>query len=183
MKARGNYIKEVLIHEEQLQTRVKELGAQITEDYKDLEEDLLLIGILKGAVVFMADLIKEIEIPVMMDFMSVSSYGKGRTESSGVVRILKDLDEDIHDKNILIVEDIVDSGLTLSYLKDIMLRRGAKSVRIASLLNKPHRRKNEVKIDYCGFEVPNMFIVGYGIDYSEKYRNLTYIGALDESEY
>lgn len=176
-------IKEVLISEEEIAKRVKELGQKITKDYQDGFEDLILVGILKGAVVFLADLIKEIEIPVQIDFMSVSSYGKGKTESSGVVRILKDLDEDITDKHVLLVEDIIDSGLTLSYLSDIMIRRGAKSVKIATLLNKPARREKEVNIDYCGFEVPNEFIVGYGIDYSEMYRNLTFIGALDESAY
>ncbi len=183
MKTINEDIKEVLISEEELAKRVSELGKEITKDYKDGYEDLILIGILKGAVVFLADLIKEIEIPVQIDFMSVSSYGKGNTESSGVVRILKDLDEDITDKHVLLVEDIIDSGLTLSYLSDIMIRRGAKSVKIATLLNKPARREKEVAIDYCGFKVPNEFIVGYGIDYSEKYRNLTFIGALDEKAY
>lgn len=183
MRQMRDDIKEVLISEEDIAKRVKELGIQITEDYSGIDDDLILVGILKGAVVFLADLIKEIEIPVMIDFMSVSSYGKGRTESSGVVRILKDLDEDIHDKHVLLVEDIIDSGLTLSYLSDIMIRRGAKSVKIATLLNKPARREKEVKIDYCGFEVPNEFIVGYGIDYSEMYRNLTFIAALDEKAY
>ncbi|MDO5689245.1 MAG: hypoxanthine phosphoribosyltransferase [Tissierellia bacterium] len=183
MKTITEDIKTVLFDEQTVRRRVAEMGAEITRDYPDHSEDLILIGILKGAVVFMADLIREIERPVYIDFMSVSSYGKGKAESRGVVRILKDLDEDILNKHVLLVEDIVDSGLTLSYLSDIMVRRGAKSVKIASLLNKAERRVNIVKIDYCGFPVPNEFIVGYGLDYSETYRHLTYIGALKESVY
>lgn len=175
-------LKEVLITEEEILARVKDLGLQITADYPE-DEDLVLVGVLKGAAVFMADLIRQIQRPIEIDFMSVSSYGKGRTKSTGVVRILKDLDSDIEGKHILLVEDIVDTGLTLSYLSDIMLRRGAKSVKLVSLLSKPARRTKEVNIDYMGFEIPDEFIVGYGIDYSERYRNLDCIGTLKESAY
>lgn len=176
-------IKDVLYSKEEIAAKVEEIGSQITKDYPNEEEDLVLVGVLKGARVFMADLIRTIKRPIEIDFMSVSSYGKGRTESTGVVRILKDLDGDIEGKHLILVEDIVDTGLTLSYLSDIMLRRGAKSVKIVSLLSKPARRTKKVAIDYLGFEIPDEFIVGYGIDYSEKYRNLEFIGTLKESAY
>ena len=176
-------VKKVIYTKDQIQEKVQELGSQITKDFQNKEEDLVLVGVLKGAAVFMADLIRKINRPIEIDFMSVSSYGRGRTESTGVVRILKDLDSDIEGKHIILVEDIVDTGLTLSYLSDIMVRRGAKSVKIVSLLSKPSRRTKEVEIDYLGFKVPDEFIVGYGIDYSEKYRNLDYIASLCESVY
>ncbi len=176
-------IKDVLYSKEEIAAKVQEIGNQITKDYPNADEDLVLVGVLKGASVFMADLIRTIKRPIEIDFMSVSSYGKGRTESTGVVRILKDLDGDIEGKHLILVEDIVDTGLTLSYLSDIMLRRGAKSVKIVSLLSKPDRRTKKVAIDYLGFEIPDEFIVGYGIDYSEKYRNLEFIGTLKESAY
>lgn len=175
-------IKEVLFTEEDIRTKVCELGKMINEDYKD-EDDLVLVGVLKGANVFMADLIREIERPLEIDFLSVSSYGRGRTESTGVVKILKDLDFEVDGKHVIMVEDIVDTGSTLHYLSDIMSRRGAASVKIASLLSKPSRREKEVKIDYLGFDIPDEFIVGYGIDYSEKYRNLKFIGTLKEEVY
>ena len=173
-------ISQVLLTEEQLKERVRELGKEITETYKN--EKLIVVGILKGASIFMSDLIRQIDCKVQMDFMVVSSYGNS-TESSGVVRILKDLDTDITDYNILLVEDIIDTGNTLSYLKHYLYQRNAKSVRICTLLNKPSRRKKAVEVDYEGFVVPDEFIVGYGIDYAENYRNLPYIGALKREIY
>lgn len=168
-------IKEILIDEEALRKRVVELGKELTRDYKD--KDLIVVGVLKGAVVFMTDLIREINLPVTLDFMSVSSYGNS-TESSGVVRILKDLDNSIEGKDILIIEDIIDTGLTLKHLIQNLKNKGAKSIEICTLLDKPERRKAEIDVKYIGFKVPDVFIVGYGIDYAEKYRNLPYIGCL-----
>lgn len=173
-------IKKVLFTEEDLQSKCKELGEKITSDYEGKE--LLIVGVLKGSVLFASDLIKNIKIPCEIDFMAVSSYGNS-TESSGVVRILKDLDNGIEGKDVLIVEDIVDTGNTLSYLKQYLNGRGANSVKIITLLDKPERRTAEIDVDYIGFEVPNEFIVGYGIDYAEKYRNLPFIGILDEQVY
>ncbi len=173
-------IKKVLFTEEDLQLKCKELGEKITKDYEG--KDLLVVGVLKGSVLFTSDLIKNIKIPCEIDFMAVSSYGNS-TESSGVVRILKDLDNGIEGKDVLIVEDIVDTGNTLSYLKRYLNGRGANSVKIITLLDKPERRTAEVEVDYIGFEVPNEFIVGYGIDYAEKYRNLPFVGILDEKVY
>ena len=165
-------VSEVLISEERLKNRVDELGAQITKDYEG--QDLLLVGILKGSVPFMADLMRRINLPLQIDFMQVSSYGGG-TRTSGVVKIVKDLDADITGKNILIVEDIIDSGLTLDYLKSYLSGRGCKSVKIATMLDKPSRRKVDLKPDYCGFSVDDLFIVGYGLDLDQDYRNLPYI--------
>ncbi|NLV75596.1 MAG: hypoxanthine phosphoribosyltransferase [Tissierellia bacterium] len=173
-------IKNVLVTEEEIEARVKELGKQITEDYRG--KNLMLVGILKGAVIFMADLAKSIEIPILMDFMAVSSYGKSST-STGIVRIIKDLDCSIEDKDILIVEDIIDTGLTLSYLTDNLNKRGAKSVKICTLLDKPDRRKAQVPVDYRGFIIPDEFVVGYGLDYAEQYRNLPFVAALKEEVY
>lgn len=173
-------IKSILISEEEVQERIKELGIEVTEDYKD--KDLMIVGILKGAVVFMSELCKRIDLPIDMDFMSVSSYGKS-SESTGEVKINKDLDGSVQGKDILIVEDIIDTGLTLSYLTDNLKKRGASSVKIITLLDKPGRRNIEVKVDYLGFEVPNEFIVGYGLDYAEMYRNLPYVAALKEEVY
>lgn len=175
-----NDVKEVLYSRETINEKVKELGKQITSDYKGKE--LVVIGVLKGANVFMADLIREIEIPLEMDFMAVSSYGHS-TESSGVVKILKDLDKGIEGKDVLVVEDIIDSGLTLQYLCKNLLNRKANSVKICTLLDKPERRKVDVVIDYKGFEIPDEFIVGYGIDYAEKYRNLPYVATLKPEVY
>ena len=163
---------EILITQQQLADRVAELGAQITADYKGKE--LLMVGILKGSVPFMADLMRAVDLDVRIDFMSVSSYGNA-TSTSGVVRILKDLDSDIRGKEVLIVEDIVDTGLTLAYLKEYLASRNPASVRIASILDKPSRRKADVKPDYVGFTVEDKFIVGYGLDASQRYRNLPYI--------
>lgn len=173
-------VKEVLFSEEVLRKRVKELAVQISSDYKGKE--LVVVGILKGSVVFTAELIKDIDIYCELDFMAVSSYGNS-TETTGVVRILKDLDNSIEGKHILIVEDIVDTGTTLSYLLKYLKARKAASIEIVALLNKPARRKVELPVKYIGFEVPDAFIVGYGIDYAEKYRNLPYIGILKPEIY
>lgn len=173
-------IKSILISEEDVQKRIKELGKEVTEHYRG--KDLMIVGILKGAVVFMSELCKRIDLPIDMDFMSVSSYGKS-SESTGEVKIIKDLDGSVQGKDILIVEDIIDTGLTLSYLTDNLKKRGANSVKIITLLDKPGRRNIEVKVDYLGFEVPNEFIVGYGLDYAEMYRNLPYVAALKEEVY
>lgn len=173
-------IDRVLISEDELSKIVKELGAKITEDYKD--KNLLLISILKGSVTFMADLMREINVPCNIDFMAVSSYGSG-TKSSGVVKIIKDLDSSIEGKDLLIVEDILDSGRTLNYIKEILLARNPKSIRICTLFDKPERRDVNLYADYIGSKVPNEFIVGYGLDYNEYYRNLPYIGVLKESVY
>ena len=163
---------ELLISEEQIRTRVEELGKQISEDYRG--KDLLVVGILRGSVPFMADLIRAIDNPLSIDFMSVSSYGAS-TKSSGVVRILKDMESNIAGKDVLIVEDIIDSGLTLSYLKEALLARKPASLKIATFLDKPARRKVELTPDYVGFPVEDVFIVGYGLDLDQKYRNLPYI--------
>lgn len=175
-----NDIQEILFSEEVLENRIKELGQEITKDYAD--KDLLVVGILKGANIFMSDLVRQIDTKMMMDFMVVSSYGNGAV-SSGVVKIIKDLDFDIEGKDIIIVEDIVDTGLTLSYLTEYLENRNARSVKICSLLSKPSRREQHVEIDYLGFKVPDAFIIGYGIDYAEMYRNLPYIATLKPSVY
>lgn len=167
---------QVMISEEQLAQRIKELGKQISEDYKG--EEILLIGILKGAVVFLSDLIRELTVDTKIDFMAVTSYGAS-TKSSGVVRILKDLDSGIEDLNVIIVEDIIDSGITLHYLRDYLMGRKPKSLKICTLLDKPERREADITPDYVGFEVENKFIVGYGLDCDQKYRNLPYITSLE----
>lgn len=175
-----NDVKEVLFTEEQIRAKVREMGESISKDYKGRE--LVLIGVLKGCVVFMSDLLKEISIPCSMDFMAVSSYGNS-TESSGVVRILKDLDFEIEGKDVLIVEDIIDSGVTLKYLIEYLKNRKPNSVEIACLLNKSERRKVEIEAKYLGFEVPDYFLIGYGLDYAEKYRNLPFVGVLKDEVY
>lgn len=173
-------MKEILFTQEQIQEKVKELGETLKKDIGDLNP--LCICVLKGAVPFMADLVKAMDFPLEMDFMAVSSYGSS-TKSSGVVRILKDLDTSVEGRHILIVEDIIDSGLTLSYLVDLLKRRNAASVRTVTLLDKPSRRTVNLQADYSGFEVPDLFVVGYGLDYQEKYRNLPYIGVLKSEIY
>ncbi|MGN0525934.1 MAG: hypoxanthine phosphoribosyltransferase [Acutalibacteraceae bacterium] len=175
-----NDIERVIISEKELQDIVKRLGKQISEDYKD--KDLLLVSVLKGSVVFMADLMRAITIPCNIDFMAVSSYGAG-TVSSGQVRIIKDLDRSIEGKDLLIVEDILDSGRTLNYIKNMMEQRKPNSFKICTLFDKPERREAPLCADYIGSKVPNEFIVGYGLDYNEYYRNLPYIGVLKESVY
>ena len=170
----------LLFTRERIAARVAELGAQITKDYKGRE--LVLVGILKGAFVFMADLIREIDLPVAVDFMAISSYGSA-TKSSGVVRIMKDLDRDVMEKHVLVVEDIIDTGLTMSFLKNNLLSRGASSIRICALLDKPERRLVRLSSDYTGFTVPDAFVVGYGLDYDQVYRNLPEIGVLKPEVY
>ncbi|WP_333594083.1 hypoxanthine phosphoribosyltransferase, partial [Anaerospora hongkongensis] len=170
-----NDIQEVLLSADQIAARVKEIGEQISADYAG--EEILMIGVLRGAVIFMSDLARSISIPVAIDFMAVSSYGASTT-SSGIVRILKDLDEEVAGRHILVVEDIIDSGLTLNYLLDNLHSRKPASIRLVTLLNKPERRKKEVHVDYNGFTIPDHFVVGYGLDYAEKYRNLPFIGIL-----
>jgi hypoxanthine phosphoribosyltransferase len=175
-----NDIEKILFSEEEIRAKIKEIGKVISEDYNG--KDLILVGVLKGSVPFMADLMKSIDIPCSMDFMAVSSYGNS-TQTSGIVRILKDLDFEIENKDILIVEDIVDTGITLKYLKKYLEAKNPKSVEVACLLNKPERREVEVYVKYQGYNVPNYFLVGYGLDYAEKYRNLPYVGILKESVY
>ncbi|NGY93284.1 hypoxanthine phosphoribosyltransferase [Bacillus megaterium] len=173
-------IQEILISEEEIQQKVKELGKLLSEEYADRFP--LVIGVLKGAMPFMSDLIKRVDTYLEMDFMDVSSYGNAMV-SSGEVKILKDLDTSVEGRDILILEDIIDSGLTLSYLVELFKYRKAKSIRIVTLLDKPTGRKAAIKADYVGFEVPDAFVVGYGLDYQEKYRNLPYIGVLKPQVY
>ncbi|MEA4848432.1 MAG: hypoxanthine phosphoribosyltransferase [Clostridiaceae bacterium] len=173
-------IKNILINEEEIAKRVKELGKQLTEEYKGKE--LLVVGILKGCVVFLSDLVRNIDLPLTMDFMVVSSYGT-TTKSSGVVRIIKDLEREIEGKDVLIVEDIVDTGLTLSYLVENFKTRNPRSVTVCSLLDKPDRRKAQVDIKYVGFKIPDEFVVGYGLDYGEIYRNLPFVCVLKPEIY
>jgi len=169
----------VLIDEQKVIERVNELGCQISRDYQN--KDLLVIGILKGAVLFMSDLIKRIEVPLAIDFMAVSSYGNS-TKSSGIVRILKDLEDEVEGKDVLIVEDIVDTGLTLKFLAENILSRNPNSLKICCLLDKPSRRKVSVEVDYVGFEIPDEFVIGYGLDCDQKYRNLPYVGVVENIE-
>ncbi len=175
-----NSIKSILITEEEIAKRVKELGAQLTEEYKG--RDLLIVGVLKGCVMFLSDLVRAIDLPLTLDFMVVSSYGSA-TKSSGVVRIIKDLEKEIEGKDVLIVEDIVDTGLTLSYLIENLKTRNPKSVKVCSLLDKPDRRKSQVDIEYVGFKIPDEFVVGYGLDYAEVYRNLPFVCVLKPEVY
>ena len=170
----------VLLSEDEIREKVRELGGKITADYKN--SNRMLVTVLKGAVVFLADLMRQIDVPAEIDFMVVSSYGSG-VKSSGVVKIVKDLDVPLAGKDILIVEDILDSGLTLSYIKELLESRGPRSIRIATLLDKPSRRKVDLQADYIGFSVPDEFVIGYGLDYDEKYRNLPYIGILKPEVY
>ena len=173
-------IKTVLVSEEQLKAKVAELGARISKDYEG--KNLVLVSILKGSVVFMADLMRAVTIPCSIDFMVVSSYGGSNTVTSGLVKIIKDLDEPIEGRDALIVEDIIDSGRTLYYLIDILKKRNPKSVHLCTLLDKPERRVRDVKVDYTCFNIPDEFVVGYGLDYAQKYRNLPYIGVVEFHE-
>lgn len=181
MDCMQNDIDHVLVTGEQLKTKVAELGAAISKDYEG--KPLLLVSILKGSVVFMADLMRAITIPCAIDFMVVSSYGGGNTTSSGLVKIVKDLDADLTGKNILIVEDILDTGITLSNLVPMLRMRNPNSIRLCTILSKPSRRKADIEPDYLGYEVPDEFVVGYGLDYDEKYRNLPYVGVLKPEIY
>jgi hypoxanthine phosphoribosyltransferase len=178
--------KSVLLSSEEIQAKVAELGAQVGADYRgaiaENSQDLLLITVLKGAVFFVTDLARAIPVPTQLEFMAVSSYGSS-TSSSGVVRILKDLDRDINDRDVLIVEDVVDSGLTLSWLLRNLATRHPRSLRVCTLLRKPDAVRADVDIAYVGFDIPNEFVVGYGLDYAERYRDLPYIGTLDPKVY
>lgn len=165
-----------LLSEEEVDDRIRELGGQITKDYEG--EELFLVCTLKGASFFACELAKRIKLPLTLDFIAVASYGDG-TQSSGEVRMIKDLDESIEGKNVIVVEDIVDTGRTLSYLMDILKKRNPKTLKLCSLLDKPERRVVDIKADYTGFEVPDLFVVGYGLDYAQKYRNLPYIGVVE----
>ncbi|MDP1712785.1 MAG: hypoxanthine phosphoribosyltransferase [Candidatus Nanopelagicaceae bacterium] len=176
----GSDVERVIVTEAEIAAKIKELAAKVEEDYRG--RDLLMVGVLKGAVMAMADLSRALQRHVDMDWMAVSSYGSG-TKSSGVVRILKDLDRDITGRDVLIVEDIVDSGLTLSWLKANLESRGAKSVEILAILRKPEAAKVDIKVKYVGFEIPADFVVGYGLDFNEKYRNLPFVGVLAKHMY
>lgn len=176
----NNEISKVLLSKEEITEIVSRLGAEITRDYKD--KNLLVVSVLKGSVMIMADLLREIKLPLRIDFMAVSSYGSG-TSSSGNVKIIKDLDINLAGYDILIVEDILDSGATLSSLKEILLTRKPNSVKICTFLDKPERRKADIKADYVGAQIPDEFVVGYGLDYDEKYRNLPYVGVLSPAVY
>lgn len=173
-------IEEILYSEEDIQQKVKELAAQISEDFSD--RNPLVICVLKGAFIFMADLVKHLTIPLELDFMAVSSYGQS-TKSSGIVKIVKDLDVSVEGRDVIIVEDIIDSGLTLSYLIDVLERRNARSVTVVALFDKPSRRTVDLEPDYKGYSLPNAFVVGYGLDYAEKYRNLPFLGILKSEVY
>ena len=175
-----NDVKETLFTASELAVRVQELGEQIGSDYHGRE--LLVIGVLKGANMFLGDLIRHIDLPIEVDFIAASSYGNA-TESSGVVRIMKDLDYPIEGRHVLLIEDLIDTGLTLHYLAENLKSRGPASFRICTLLDKPERRKVDIRVDYKGFDIPDEFIVGYGIDYSQKYRNLPYIATLKPEVY
>ena len=170
-------VSEILIDEQSLRARVAELGEEVSADYRGRE--LLLIGVLKGAVFFMADFMRQLTVPCEIDFMAISSYGAA-TDSSGVVRILKDLELNIRDRDVLVVEDVIDSGLTLSYLMRNLGAREPASLEVCALLTKPGRREIEVPVRYVGFEIPNRFVIGYGLDFAERYRNLPYVGVLNE---
>ncbi len=174
-------VSEILITEEELQARIAELGRAISADYQD--KNVLAICILRGAVIFLSDLIRRITVPHEIDFMAVSSYGGGRTESSGVVRILMDLRVNIRERHVLIVEDIVDTGLTLTYIINNLKTRQPVSLRTCALLNKQARRQVDVSVDYLGFDIPDKFVIGYGLDYDEKYRNLPFVGVLKPELY
>lgn len=170
-------IGEILISKDQIADKVKEIGSQITKMYEGDEVDLIVVGLLKGSVIFMSDLIREIKLPVKIDFMTVSSYGNSTT-SSREVKILKDMSENIMGKNVLIVEDIIDSGLTLNKVMEILRTREPKSLKLCTFLSKPARREVDVPVDFIGYEIPDKFVVGYGLDYAEKYRNLPYVGVV-----
>lgn len=180
MRKMDDDVLKILVAEEELKAKVAEMGAAISRDYEG--KDLMLVSILKGAVVYMADLMRAVTIPCSIDFMVVSSYGKG-TETSGLVKIIKDLDQDLSGKDVLIVEDILDTGVTLSNLVPMLKLRNPNSIRIAAILDKPSRRRADIHADYVGFQVPDEFVVGYGLDYDEKYRNLPYVGVLKPEVY
>ena len=175
-------LAKIMFSAEEIAAKVKEIGEQISNDYKDVKEEIFCVGILKGAVVFYTDLVRQISVPVSFDFMVASSYGSG-TKSTGAVKILKDLDYDISGKHLILIEDIIDTGTTMDYLLKYCVGRGAKSVKLCSLLSKPSRRRVDINPDYVGFIVPDEFLVGYGLDFAGKYRNLPYIGVLKPEIY
>lgn len=175
-----NDVQEILLSEEKIALKIKELGEAISKEYQG--KQLLIIGVLKGSVIFVSDLVRNISIPCEIDFMSVSSYGAS-SETSGIVRILKDLDNSIEGKSVIIAEDIIDSGITLDYLVDFLKGRNAESIEVVTLLSKPARRKVDIDVKYVGFEVPDEFLVGYGLDYANRYRNLPFVGILKRSVY
>lgn len=173
-------VESVLLSPDQIQARVAELGAQISRDYEG--KDPVFVSVLVGSFMFTADLLRHIAVPCSLDFMAISSYGK-ETRSSGVVRVVKDLDESVESRHVIIIEDIVDTGLTLNYLLDNMRNRNVASVRVAALLDKPSRRMTDVQVDYIGFEVPDEFVIGYGLDFAQRYRNFPYVGVLRPEVY
>jgi hypoxanthine phosphoribosyltransferase len=179
---RAHGVAKILIKEDDLQQRIRELAHELDEIYAGSGDPPLMVGVLTGAVTFMTDLMRAMTIPVIIDFMAVSSYGAS-TKSSGVVRILKDLNEDVENRNVVVVEDIVDSGLTLQYLLDVLRRRNPSNVRVVALLKKDKRDAVEVQVDQVGFQIPDEFVIGYGLDYAGKYRNLPYVAVLDRSVY
>lgn len=181
-KQLNNDIDKILFDEQTIAARIKELAQQITSDYEDMEDDLIIIGVLRGSVLFMSDLIREIQLPVSLDFISMSSYTKG-TKTSGTVHILKDISENINGRHVLIVEDIIDTGLTLKTLAEMLQVRNPKSLKICTLLDKPSRRRVELSPDYFGFSIPDEFVVGYGLDYNDSYRHLPFIGVLKPELY
>ena len=178
----GDDVEAVLLTEEALQTRIQELADMISEKYKDADQDLILVCVLKGAVFFLTDFVRKLSIPAEMEFMAVSSYGNSTT-SSGVVRILKDLDKEIADRDVLVVEDIIDSGLTLSWLLKNLRGRGPKSLEVITLLRKPEVQTAQIDLLDVGFDIPNEFVIGYGLDYAERYRDLPYVGTLHPRVY
>lgn len=178
----NDVISKVLIDEDSIQKKIKQISTNINQFYEDEPQDVLLVGILRGSIMFMSDLAKYLKIDCKLDFMDVSSYGDS-TESSGNVKIVKDLDTDVKDLNVLIIEDIIDSGNTLYFLVDTLKQRGAKSIKIVTLLDKPERREKDVQPDWTGFKIPDEFVVGYGLDYAQHYRNLPYIGVLKREVY
>lgn len=182
MRDYHEFLGEILVTEEQLQKRIRELGQEISRDYRE-ENDLLMICILRGGVLFLTDLMRHIEVPLSVEFMAVSSYGAGNRESSGRVRITLDLISDIHDRNVLVIEDIVDSGRTLTSVLELLTTRDPKSLNVCTLLDKAERREVDVPLRYVGFSIPNKFVFGYGLDIDEYYRNLPFIGVVDLDKY
>lgn len=178
----GEDVEAILVSEEQLRTRIREMAQKVNEEYKDVHEDIILVAVLKGAVFFMTDFARELDLPAQMEFMAVSSYGNSQT-SSGVVRILKDLDRDIEGRDVIILEDIIDSGLTLSWLMKNLRNRNPRSLEVITLLRKPDALRAKIDIADIGFDIPNEFVVGYGLDYAERYRDLPYVGSLHPKVY
>lgn len=178
----GEDVEAILVSEEQLRTRIREMAQKVNEEYKDVNEDIILVAVLKGAVFFMTDFARELDLPTQMEFMAVSSYGNSQT-SSGVVRILKDLDRDIEGRDVIILEDIIDSGLTLSWLMKNLRNRNPRSLEVITLLRKPDALRAKIDIADIGFDIPNEFVVGYGLDYAERYRDLPYVGSLHPKVY